>query len=63
MIFLIFKIEEFIENSTAQLTGLDILVNNAGTNMDNLSLRMKDEEWTKVIDTNQTSTFLLTNME
>ena len=40
--------------------GLDILINNAGTNVDNLSLRMKDEEWKKVIDINLTSTFLLT---
>ena len=53
------KIEEFVENTTNQLTGLDILVNNAGTNMDNLSLRMKEEEWKKVIDINLTSTFLL----
>ena len=53
------KIEEFIDNATTQLSGLDILINNAGTNMDNLSLRMKDEEWRKVIDINLTSTFLL----
>ena len=53
------KIEEFIDNTSTQLTGLDILINNAGTNMDNLSLRMKDEEWKKVIDINLTSTFLL----
>ena len=53
------KIEEFIDNATTQLTGLDILVNNAGTNMDNLSLRMKEDEWKKVIDVNLTSTFLL----
>ena len=53
------KIEEFVENVSTQLTGLDILINNAGTNMDNLSLRMKDEEWKKVIDINLTSTFLL----
>ena len=53
------KIEEFIDNTTTQLTGLDILINNAGTNMDNLSLRMKDEEWKKIIDINLTSTFLL----
>ena len=39
--------------------GLDILINNAGVNADNLSLRMKDEEWKKVIDINLTSTFLL----
>ena len=53
------KIEEFIENANSQLVGLDILVNNAGITMDNLSLRMKDEEWRKVIDINLTSTFYL----
>jgi len=53
------RIEEFIENVTLELGGLDILINNAGTNADNLSLRMKDEEWKKVIDVNLTSTFLL----
>ena len=53
------KIEEFIENVSSQLIGLDILINNAGINMDNLSLRMKDEEWKKVIDVNLGSTFFL----
>jgi len=53
------KIEEFIENVSSQLTGLDVLVNNAGINMDNLSLRMKDNEWKKVIDVNLGSTFFL----
>ena len=53
------KIEEFIENVNSQLMGLDILINNAGINMDNLSIRMKDEEWQKVIDINLGSTFLL----
>ena len=53
------KIEEFIENVSAQLNGLDILINNAGINMDNLSLRMKEEEWKKVIDINLGSTFFL----
>ena len=53
------RIEEFIDNVTLELGGLDILINNAGTNMDNLSLRMKDEEWKRVIDINLTSTFLL----
>ena len=53
------KIEEFIENVSSQLTGLDVLVNNAGINMDNLSIRMKDEEWKKVIDVNLGSTFFL----
>jgi len=53
------KIEEFIENVHLELGGLDILINNAGTNKDNLSLRMKDDEWKEVIDINLTSTFLL----
>ena len=53
------KIDEFIENANSQLTGLDVLVNNAGITLDNLSLRMKNEEWQKVIDINLTSTFLL----
>ena len=49
------RIEEFIDNAALELGGLDILI----TNVDNLSLRMKDEEWKKVIDINLTSTFLL----
>jgi len=53
------KIEEFIENVSSQLTGLDVLVNNAGINMDNLSLRMNEDEWKKVIDINLSSTFLM----
>ena len=53
------KIEEFVDNVALELGGLDVLVNNAGMNMDNLSLRMKDEEWKNVIDINLSSTFLL----
>ena len=48
-----------MQKKILQLTGLDVLVNNAGINMDNLSLRMKDEEWKKVIDINLGSTFFL----
>lgn len=36
-----------------------ILVNNAGVVRDNLVIRMSDEEWSKVIETNLTSVFLL----
>ena len=53
------QIEKFIEEVSEELGGLDILINNAGINRDNLSLRMKDDEWQKVIDVNLTSTFLL----
>jgi len=53
------KIKDFIDSVTLELGRLDILINNAGINMDNLSLRMKDDEWKKVIDINLTSTFFL----
>jgi 3-oxoacyl-[acyl-carrier protein] reductase len=36
-----------------------VLVNNAGITHDNLSMRMKDDEWQSVIDTNLTGTFRL----
>ena len=52
-------IEEFIDSVSLELGGLDVLINNAGINSDNLSIRMKVEEWKKVIDINLTSTFLL----
>ncbi len=38
---------------------IDILVNNAGITRDNLLMRMKDDEWTDIIDTNLTSIFRL----
>ena len=53
------RIEEFIEDVSLELGGLDIIINNAGVNKDNLSLRMKDDEWKRVIDVNLTSTFFL----
>ena len=55
------QIEKFIDEVTEELGGLDILINNAGINRDNLSLRMKDDEWQKVIDVNLTSTSALTS--
>ncbi len=36
---------------------IDILVNNAGITRDNLLMRMKDDEWQDIIDTNLTSIF------
>ncbi|MEO1020750.1 MAG: SDR family NAD(P)-dependent oxidoreductase, partial [Pseudomonadota bacterium] len=37
--------------------GMDILVNNAGITRDMLAMRMKDEDWQVVLDTNLTSAF------
>ena len=54
------KIENFISKISNELENkIDILINNAGVTSDNLSIRMKEEEWKKVIDINLTSSFLL----
>jgi 3-oxoacyl-[acyl-carrier protein] reductase len=54
------KIEEFVNNAVDELGGsLDCIINNAGITKDNLTIRMSMEEWTKVIDVNLTSTFLM----
>ena len=54
------EIENFINKANDILGGrIDVLINNAGITKDNLSIRMKNEEWNKVIDVNLTSTFLI----
>tara|TARA_X000001036_G_scaffold268837_1_gene249505 strand:+ start:1838 stop:2569 length:732 start_codon:yes stop_codon:yes gene_type:complete len=53
------KIEAFVENVEKKLEGLDILVNNAGITLDNLSIRLTEENWKKVLDINLTSSFLM----
>ena len=54
------EIESFIEKCNETLGNkIDILINNAGITKDNISIRMKDDEWNKVIDLNLSSTFLL----
>ena len=54
------EIENFINKSNEEMENkIDVLINNAGVTNDNLSIRMKEEEWKRVIDINLTSTFLL----
>ena len=53
------KIESFIEKTNKELDGIDILVNNAGITLDNLSIRLTEDNWKKVIDINLSSTFLM----
>jgi 3-oxoacyl-[acyl-carrier protein] reductase len=49
-----------VEVTRAELGGLDILVNNAGITRDGLLMRMSDEDWSAVVDTNLTGVFNVT---
>ena len=52
-------IDALVKAAEEAMGQIDILVNNAGLTRDNLSMRMKDEEWQEVIDVNMTATFKL----
>jgi 3-oxoacyl-[acyl-carrier protein] reductase len=51
--------EALIESIIKQQGGLHVLVNNAGITRDTLALRMKDDDWQAVIDTNLNAVFRL----
>ena len=53
------QIEKFIDQVEKKMGGLDILINNAGITLDNLSIRLTEENWKKVLDINLTSSFLM----
>lgn len=53
------QLESLLDKAEELAGGLDILVCNAGITKDNLALRMKDEEWNDVIQTNLTASFIL----
>ena len=53
------EIEDFINRVHQNLNGLDVLINNAGITLDNISLRLTEENWKKVLDLNLTSSFLM----
>ena len=53
------EIEKFIDSCHSELGVIDVLINNAGITLDNLSIRLSDENWKKVIDINLNSTFLM----
>lgn len=52
--------EQLVNDVVKSLGGLDILVNNAGITRDNLMLRMTEQQWDEVINTNLKSVFNLT---
>ena len=53
-------VERLIEEATAEFGKIDILVNNAGITRDGLLMRMKEEDWDAVIETNLKGIFLCT---
>ncbi len=54
------EVERFFREVREQLGRVDVLVNNAGTLRDGLVVRMRLEDWRRVLDTNLTGTFLCT---
>jgi len=50
-------LQHFIKQTAKDFGRLDVLVNNAGITRDNISMRMKPEEWQQVLDTNLSSVF------
>ena len=52
--------QTLVDRTLESLGGLDILVNNAGITRDGLLVRMSDEDWQSVIDTNLSGVFYMT---
>jgi 3-oxoacyl-[acyl-carrier protein] reductase len=52
-------IATLVKDADEAMGQIDILVNNAGLTRDNLSMRMKDDEWQEVLDVNLTAPFML----
>ena len=53
------SVDAILAKSIEAMGRIDILINNAGVTRDNLSVRIKDEDWRQVIDVNLTATFRL----
>jgi len=51
------SMQALLADITQKHGAVDILVNNAGITRDNLLMRMKDDEWQSIMDTNLTSIF------
>ncbi len=52
------KVDELVDKALDKFERVDILVNNAGVTRDGLLLRMSDEDWDEVLDTNLKGAFL-----
>jgi len=56
------RCEALVEAIQKEKGGVSILVNNAGITRDNLAMRMKDDEWQSVIDTNLSAVFRMSRL-
>ncbi len=54
--------EALVEALQKEFGSVAILVNNAGITRDNLAMRMKDEEWQAVVDTNLSAVFRMSRL-
>jgi 3-oxoacyl-[acyl-carrier protein] reductase len=54
--------EALVERILKERGGLGVLVNNAGITRDQLAMRMKDDDWSAVIDTNLSAVFRLARL-
>jgi len=54
--------EALVDQAILQFGSVDILINNAGITKDNLLLRMKEEDWDRVMEVNLKGTFLMTKL-
>ncbi|QUH26252.1 3-oxoacyl-[acyl-carrier-protein] reductase [Serpentinicella alkaliphila] len=54
------EVKEMVDAIDKNFDTLDILVNNAGITRDNLLIRMKEDDWDRVIDVNLKGTFICT---
>jgi 3-oxoacyl-[acyl-carrier protein] reductase len=53
------EVNQLVASAEQAMGGLDILVNNAGLTRDTLAMRMKDDDWEKVLEVNLTAAFRL----
>ena len=56
------QISGLLKNITEEYGSVDILINNAGITRDNILVRMKDDEWNDIINTNLSSVFKLSKV-
>ena len=54
------QVEELVKKAVEKFETIDVLVNNAGITRDNLLIRMTEEEFDKVIETNLKGTYIVT---